>query len=59
MLTHLGGVVLEDLRVGPGTSEVLVQLPSKGAVVGLKRLDDGACPWGLLTSGMSNQASRQ
>ena len=51
-----GSVGLEDLRLQPGrwTNRVGGTKKQK-AVVGVKRLSDGAVPWGLVVSGLGDE----
>ncbi|WVR03048.1 hypothetical protein IAU60_000037 [Kwoniella sp. DSM 27419] len=53
-----GHVALEDLRIQPvhASGQNIVASTTKGkAVVGVKRLDDAAVPWGLIMSGLSHE----
>ncbi|WVO15980.1 hypothetical protein L204_103645 [Cryptococcus depauperatus] len=50
-----GMVVLEDLREKSRMPNVVGQTIVKKAVVGVKRIDDGAVPWGLIVSGMEDE----
>ncbi|WVF66541.1 hypothetical protein IAT40_001281 [Kwoniella sp. CBS 6097] len=54
-----GSVGLEDLRTPPTPSaimqNVVAQTTNRKAIVGVKRLDDAAVPWGLAVSGMGHE----
>ncbi|WWC57597.1 uncharacterized protein I303_100129 [Kwoniella dejecticola CBS 10117] len=50
-----GNVSLEDLRVNTRHQNVVASTVKGKAVVGVKRLDDSAVPWGCIVSGMSHE----
>ncbi|WVW81278.1 hypothetical protein I302_103269 [Kwoniella bestiolae CBS 10118] len=50
-----GNVTLEDLRTSPRNSNIVASTLKGKAVVGVKRLQDSAVPWGLVVSGMSHE----
>jgi WD repeat-containing protein 21A len=55
-----GGVAtIEDLRVDKQSNNILdaVSRPTGKAIVGVKRLNDGAVPWGLVVSKMKDEVS--
>jgi len=53
-----GSVSLEDMRVQPNRMINRVGGTRKQkAVVGVKRLSDGAVPWGLVVSGLGDEVS--
>lgn len=54
--TRSGGVFLDDQRVwGNAARRTLFRLTADKAVVGVKRLEDGAVPWGVLVSAMKHE----
>ncbi|KAK8844761.1 hypothetical protein IAR55_006611 [Kwoniella newhampshirensis] len=50
-----GNVALEDLRISSRIQNVVASTQKGKAVVGVKRLNDGAVPWGLAVSGMGDE----
>ena len=54
-----GFVSLEDLRVESRNLNKVGHTVKGKAVVGVKRLNDGAVPWGLVVSGLDSEASRR
>ncbi|WVQ64312.1 uncharacterized protein L199_002474 [Kwoniella botswanensis] len=50
-----GHVTLEDLRTSPRNSNIVASTMRGKAVVGVKRLQDSAVPWGVVVSGMSHE----
>lgn len=52
-----GLVTCEDLRVKPKSPVVVGGTRGRKAVVNVKRVQDGAVPWGLVVSGMGDEVS--
>ncbi|KAK6904712.1 hypothetical protein I203_105528 [Kwoniella mangroviensis CBS 8507] len=50
-----GHVTLEDLRTSPRNSNIVASTMRGKAVVGVKRIQDSAVPWGVVVSGMSHE----
>ncbi|WWC67310.1 uncharacterized protein I206_101218 [Kwoniella pini CBS 10737] len=50
-----GNVSLEDLRVNTRSQNIVASTLRGKAVVGVKRLNDSAVPWGCIVSGMNHE----
>jgi WD repeat-containing protein 21A len=51
-------VLMTDLRTPTSQAATLCRVPGGKAVIGVKRVDDGAVPFGLVASAMGNEVSR-
>ena len=50
-------IILEDLRVPSGHTNVVASSKRGKAVIGVKRVKDSAVPWGLITTAMGDEVS--